>query len=169
VPAPPSPTPGTAVIRSHWLRWLLRVVWPALAIGVLIDLYGSFADHRTWLGSVETIGLGLLLSLSVLTVGLALVAVRAVEISDSGVTFVSGFKRFHIAWSELSPPVYPLYVGGLSFVRKPHLPDERPSSYTANREQAVAILRHPKCPKFALSPEILTSLGLRPSLPPAES
>ena len=151
------------VMRAGWLRALWWWIIPLMALGVVLVLveYTFFPTTTSILfaGILE----GLILATTVAVLGIFFIWVRSVDFSDSGLTFIIGFRKVEVSWHDLLPPTSPVIMGTIPFKYRRNGQVQTSDGLAVSKKLARAILADPRCPRFGLDSRIWKSLGGAPS------
>ena len=157
--------PPESISIREW-KWRLVV---AAAVFALAGVCGGVA-MVAFRGGLNPVVLGGAAALWIGVVGYAALSyrrdgIREVRVADRGVEFILGREVLRVGWADLGPPRYPVSFGDISF----HFPGELGPEgafgtdrgrVAVTKRQALAILRHPKCPSWTMSDQVRTSLGI---------
>lgn len=141
----------------------------SLIFAIRFDPAGGIA---TW-EALYVIG-GLAIFLVSFAIVIALTTVYEVQISKESVRFRYMLSRpFNVKWDQLLPPRFRLnWEGRIAFDSLPDSPGVKAGGWGVSdgpgdnmplwvsREQAIAILSHPSCPKWGIPSEVWVSLSL---------
>jgi hypothetical protein len=153
------------VIVRDW-KWRIVVIASLVTVGgvgIGVLMSGLPPGYYS-LGAVALVGVPLGVAAS-LTYATRHSGIRAVAVSQHGVVFILGNEKISVKWSDLRPPVYPYFLGDISF----YFPEELGPKgavgtdrghVAVTRPQALAILHYPKCPEWHLPLKVRKSLGL---------
>lgn len=158
----PSATPESTVAAITGLRGgllLLVVIGGGVALAGLTAFF-FFLDPPFNL-EVGIVEFGVMLPILVLMGLLAWgSSVTRLELTDSKVVFHKPLNALSVSWEWMVPPQHRY---GLGEIAMPFHPRGEPGSESwvfLSRAQMMALLAHPKCPKWDLDPAVRSSLGL---------
>jgi hypothetical protein len=164
---------STVVVRTdgltYWDRKVLKIALilsPLMFLGIVFGTAGG-VGYDTW-GKV-TLAVGAIAFACLMPPELT--SVRRVTLDDSGVIFRFLFHKERAAWAELKPSGPPALHDLWAVLREQPKYRVNPRAFTITVKQARAIMAHPNCPKWDLSPEVRQSLGLDlpPPVPPSRA
>src|SRR5580658_2409770 len=162
----------SATVRTRGLTsadWRIqKFVLAVSPIGLLIILLRAGVDSLASLPGPLAVW-----AIVIAVVDLAMeapVSVRSIRIDPAGVTFRYLFHTRFGNWVDLSPSPRPARRG-LWFIHRQLRPGSRTvdSEHMVTVEQARAVIGHPSCPPWHLSPEVRASLGLDPEVLPGSN
>jgi hypothetical protein len=120
---------------------------------VFLPIGGGLPDN--WMGITVSVAF----VAAIMMFGDELVQVRRVEIGAQGVSFRFSIHTSFCRWAELFPYPGPPRAGVWAVEsRKPGI--LRGRWFRLTLDQSRALLSHPACPKWNLSPEVLFRLGM---------
>lgn len=151
---------GATRIGGGWMRPSVLAV-----VGVVM-VVGAVAGYLRWAttpdnGASPVLGLIIptILFLAIVVAATFFSFVRTVEIYQNQVVFILGARHLTVKWGDLVPPRSPLMLG-ITFKYRAGGRVQEQSALFVTRDQARAILMHPRCPRFDMGPKVWQSLGL---------
>lgn len=147
-------------IGGGWMRP------PVLVVVGVVMVVGAVAGYLRWAttpdnGASPLLGLIIptILFLAIVFAATFFSFVRTVEIFQNQVVFTLGTSHVTVNWSDLVPPRSP-FLFGITFKYRAGGRIQEQTALFVTRDQARAILEHPRCPRFSMDPQIWQSLGL---------
>jgi hypothetical protein len=152
------PSPGTVEVGRANGPILLRIVattLPLLLALVVVTWYLALQRGPVPLWTLPA----LVLVVTILAVAHAAsripVYARSVRVAAEGLSLAYGTFAISAPWGHWSPLGHSWITGGISFRCQP----EERRYYVVTPEQAQAILRHPRCPPWALDETMRRLVG----------
>lgn len=147
-------------IGGGWIRpRVFAFVVLVMVVGAAVGYLRRATTPDNWASLVLGLVLATVLLLSIALAVTYLVFVRVVEIHPDNVVFLLGTRRIAVGWGDLVPPVSPLMLG-VTFEYRVGGQVQEQTSLFVTREQAQAILTHPRCPRFQIDAKLWRGLGL---------
>lgn len=88
-------------------------------------------------------------------------SVTELELRDDCIVFHKPLNPLTVTWEWLAPPKHRSAIGEIAAPFHPRGESGSVSWVFLTRAQMLALLAHPKCPKWDLDPAVRSSLGLR--------